>query len=244
MPWRLLFGVSIGRKLLVALPAAFLAVFVLGHMIGNLQVFLGPDTLNRYAHDLQTLPYGILWIIRAVVLAAFLAHVWFAMTLHARNRRARARGYAQDRWLAARTASRMMMLGGMGLLAFVVFHILHLTARVTHDFGAVAEWPIAGRVTMAPNVYAMMYVSFSHWPTALAYVLGAGLVAAHLSHGVASVFQSIGWSVAPWRARLQTIARGYGLIVFLGLASIPVAVLLDAHLGVAIFDRAALPGGL
>jgi len=238
--WGLLFRSSIGRKFLVAGSAAFLAIFALGHTLGNLQVFWGPDPINRYAHHLQSLPYGILWIIRAVVLGAVLGHLALAVRLHAINRRSHGRGYRRERWLSATQASRSMMLSGAAILLFLILHILHFTSRSLSDFSAIAPWPLASDGTPTPNVYAMMYQAFSDPLVALLYVGAMALVALHLSHGVASLFQSVGWRNAVWRPRLERIARLYGLFVFLGLSSIPLAVLLDARGGVAIFDRAAL----
>jgi len=238
--WGLLFRSSIGRKYLVAGSAAFLAIFALGHTLGNLQVFFGPNPINRYAYHLQSLPYGLLWLIRAVVVSAVLGHLALAARLHVQNRRSRGRGYRDEKWLSSTAASRSMMLSGGAILLFLILHILHFTSRSLSDFSAIAPWPLASDGTPTPNVYAMMYQAFSDPLVALLYVGAMALVALHLSHGVASLFQSVGWRNAVWRPRLERIARLYGLFVFLGLSSIPLAVLLDARGGVAIFDRAAL----
>ena len=243
---RLLFSASIGQKFLVAAAGAFLAIFVLGHTLGNLQIFLGPDAINRYAYHLHSLPYGLLWLIRGLVLAAVLVHVIFAAKLHRENRRVRARGYHGERYLSATRASRNMMISGTVILAFLIFHILHFTSRDIIDYSALANYRLAGVDEPVMNVYAMMYLGFSNvWVSAL-YVFACAMLATHLAHGVASAFQSAGWRNSVWRPRLERLALGWGLFVFAGLAVIPLAVLADAHLGVPIFDRssfaALIPG--
>lgn len=243
-PFALFLRSSLGRKYLVAAAGAFLAVFVLGHTIGNLQIFLGPEAINLYAWHLHSLPYQLLWVIRAAVLTAVLVHVGFAATLHAGNRRARGRGYAGERYLAATRASRSMMIGGAGILLFLVWHILHFTVRSVADVSAIPPVRLAEVPVPVTNVYAMVYVAFADPRMAALYVVATGLVAAHLSHGVASLFQSLGLSNRVWADRLKRIARLYALFVFAGLASIPLAVQADARLGLSIFDTAALAAAL
>lgn len=234
---------SIARKVLVALSGTFLAVFVLGHAAGNLQIFIGPEQINRYAWHLHSLPYGLIWVVRALVVGAVLTHVVQVGALHARNRRARGRGYARENYLAATAASRRMLLGGAAILLFLVWHILHFTTRSLTDFSDLPPWTLSGP-DGAPshavtNVYAMMYQGFSDPLTAILYVAAVALLALHLSHGVASIFQSIGWRNSAWAPRMHRVAQVYAATVFIGLGSIPLAVLADAHLGVPIFDHAA-----
>jgi succinate dehydrogenase / fumarate reductase cytochrome b subunit len=238
-PWRLLLSASIGQKFLVAAAGAFLAIFALGHTLGNLQIFLGPDAINRYAWHLHSLPYGLLWLIRAVVLAAILVHVALAAKLHAQNSSVQARRYRRERYLSATTASRSMMLTGAVILAFLIFHILHFTTRDIADFSDLATYRLPGVDEPVMNVYAMMYLGFSNvWVSAF-YILACGLLALHLSHGVASAFQSAGWRNRLWRKRLERFAAACAAFVFLGLSSIPLSVLADARAGVPIFDRSS-----
>ncbi len=239
LPWRYLWRSSIGRKFIVAASAAFLALFALGHTIGNLTVFIGPGAINTYAHHLQSLPFGLIWVVRALVLTAFLVHAGFAGALNGQNSRVKARGYLGERFLAATPQSRRMMVSGTVILLFIVFHILHLTTRSVQDFSMLNDYTLRGVTHPVLNVYAMTYIGFSDVVISAFYVVAMWLLAAHLSHGVASVFQSIGWRNAVWRARLERIAVGYGWFVFVGLSSIPVAVVLDAHLGVPIFDKSS-----
>lgn len=237
---------SVGRKLLVGAAGALLALFVLAHTLGNLQIFLGPDAINRYAATLKTLPYGLLWVFRAAVVAAVAAHVGLAARLHARNRRARGRGYAQERYLAAGRASRSMMLAGAGILLFLIWHILHFTTRSVVDFSMLAPYRLPDLPEPVMDVHAMIIVGFAHPLVAGVYVAATALVGLHLSHGVASLFQSLGWRSAAWRLRLERLALGCGLFVFLSLALIPLAVLAHVWLGAPIFDDARfahlLPG--
>lgn len=232
--------------MLVGAAGSFLALFMLAHTVGNLQIFLGPDAINRYAATLKMLPYGLLWVFRVMVVAAVAVHVGLAAHLHAGNRRARGRGYAQERFLAAGRASRSMMLAGAGILLFLIWHILHFTTRSVVDFSMLAPYPLPGAPEPVVDVHAMIIVGFAHPLAAGAYLAAAALVGLHLSHGVASLFQSFGWRSAAWKPRLERLAQGCGLFVFLGLAAIPLAVLAHVWLGAPIFDDARfvhlLPG--
>ncbi len=239
LPWRYLFRSSIGRKFLVAGSAAFLAIFALGHTVGNLTIFIGPGAINTYAHHLQSLPFGLIWVVRALVLSAFLVHAGFAGALNGENSKVKARGYLGERYLAATSASRGMMISGGVILLFIVFHILHLTTRSVQDFSMLQDYTLRGVTHPVMNVYAMTYIGFSNVFISLFYIAAMWLLSGHLAHGVASVFQSIGWRNAVWRARLERIASLYGWFVFIGLSSIPFAVLLDAWLGVPIFDKSS-----
>lgn len=237
LPWRYLFRSSVGRKFIVAASAAFLAIFALGHTVGNLTVFIGPGAINTYAHHLQSLPFGLIWVVRALVLSAFLVHAGFASALNGANAKVKARGYLGERYLAATPASRGMMISGTIILLFILFHTLHFTVRGVQDFEMLRDYTLRGVTHPVMNVYAMTYLGFSNVFIALFYIGAMWLLSGHLAHGVTSVFQSIGWRNAVWRWRLDRIARIYGWFVFIGLSSIPFAVLLDSQLGVPIFDK-------
>ncbi|MBN2069073.1 MAG: succinate dehydrogenase cytochrome b subunit [Opitutales bacterium] len=230
---------SVGKKYLMALSGFILSGFVLGHMCGNLQVFLPPHWINSYAHHLQSMPYGLLWVVRAVMLSAVAIHAATAIVLFKENKAARPEAYRKDATVRASKASRTMIVSGLIILFFIIFHIFHYTVKnmygldqlMINDLGhGPLEHPV-------PNVYAVMYMGFSVWYVALFYIVAVFMLCQHLSHGVASIFQSLGLRNEIWRYRLEKLALAYGWIVFLGFASIPVAVLLDFYLGVPIFDK-------
>lgn len=214
---------SLGRKLVMGATGAGLFGFVVIHMIGNLQVFAGAEVLNQYAMLLRT-SEELLWGFRLALLGMVVLHLYCAITLTLDNRRARPAGYADKRPLGATIASRTMMVSGIVVAAFIVFHILHLTTR--DIFTDYKGWHIVLHGREGHDVYRMVIHSFSIPWVSAAYLIGVGLLCVHLSHGVQSFFQSLGL-VSP---SYQPIIRAAGLtaaaIIFLGMAAVPVSVLM------------------
>jgi succinate dehydrogenase / fumarate reductase cytochrome b subunit len=228
-----LLGSSLGKKYLMAISGFILAGFVFGHMAGNLQFFLAPEWINTYAYHLQHMPYGLLWVVRSVLLGAVIVHGWTAITLYRLNRLARPVTYAKDATVQASQASRTMIMSGLVIMAFIVFHILHYTVKNVYDYSDL-HFMLDGKEVH--NVYAMMYLGFAQWYVSLFYIIAVFLLCSHLSHGISSMFQSLGLRNEVWRYRLDFIAKAYGIIVFIGFAVIPVAVLLDVFGIISIFD--------
>jgi succinate dehydrogenase / fumarate reductase cytochrome b subunit len=229
---------TIGRKILMALTGLVLVLFVLGHMLGNLQIFLGPDVINAYAYKLHhVMPVAMLWGIRLFLLACIGVHIWAAISLTLDNRKARPQGYAQKKSVQATYAAKTMRMSGVILLAFITFHIAHYTARIIP--GKEYDQQIAdvalikggepvmnnGEVVMTFNVNDMMIAGFHVWWVSAFYIIATGLLCMHLTHGVSSMFQTVGLRNQLWRARLDRFALSYGVVVFLGFAVIPVAAL-------------------
>lgn len=222
----------------MALTGLALVGFVLGHMAGNLQYFGGQDMINAYAYKLKTLPYGLLWVVRVGLLVVVAVHIWMAVSLTLENRRARPQGYKDNNYVQASYSARTMRWSGFILLAFIVFHILHYTVRVVpgmeyeqqlapvvlHEDGK----PVmkGGESLEVFNVHEMMYLGFRNPLITGFYLLAVGLLCAHLAHGVSSMFQSLGLRNEIWRRRLDAFALAYGWVVFLGFATVPIAVLL------------------
>lgn len=236
------FKSTIGRKFLMALTGLVLVLFVMGHMLGNLQIFLGAEVINAYAYKLHhVLPVPALWGIRLFLLFCVGIHIWMAISLTLDNRRARPERYAVNRVVQATYAARTMRMSGVILLAFIFFHLAHFTARsvpgMEYNDPAVLspnEVPLVkygepvlkdGEPIMTFNVNDMMVAGFQNiWVSAF-YLLATGLLCMHLFHGVSSMFQTLGLRNATWLPRLNLIARLYGWVVFLGFAIIPIAVL-------------------
>ena len=231
-PLKQLLRSSIGKKYVMALSGLVLVLFVLGHMLGNLQMFMGPESINTYAHNLQTLPFGLLWVFRLFLLACVALHVWMAVVLTIENRKARPEKYACEASVQASYASRTMPWSGVILLAFIIFHLLHYTVRVIYDY---SDLPYMLGDTSVHNVYAMMILGFSHWYVSLFYVGAMALLCLHLSHGFSSMFQSLGIRNHFWRRVLANVAMVYGGFIFLGFVSVPVMVLLSKFAGVDVF---------
>jgi succinate dehydrogenase / fumarate reductase, cytochrome b subunit len=220
----------------MALSGLVLVLFVMGHMLGNLQIFLGADVINAYAYKLHhVLPTSALWGIRAVLLGCVGVHIWMAVWLTLDNRKARPSGYEEKKVVQATYSSRTMRMSGAILLAFIFFHIAHYTARIVPglDYNAqIADVALIknheqviknGEVVMTFNVNDMMIDGFHHVGVSIFYIIATGLLCMHLTHGVSSMFQSVGLRNKVWRPRLDRAALVYGWVVFLGFAVIPVA---------------------
>ncbi len=225
-----LFHSSVGKKVLMAVTGAGLVGFLFGHMVGNLQVFLPPEALNRYAHFLQSTP-EILWPARIGLLVLIGLHVWSAFRLTAENRAARPVAYAKDP--AAKTsalASRTMLVTGIVVACFIVFHLLHYTVRLEAVNGSKIPFQaLKDPLTGHNDVYAMVVAGFSVWHVTLFYAVGVGLLCFHLSHGVGAMFQSLGLMNRAYRAGIDWLARGVAVVLFCGYMSVPTAVLVFGH---------------
>lgn len=213
-------GSSIGTKVVMGVTGLLLVGFVLIHMLGNLQIFLGPDTLNHYGELLRTLP-ELLWAARLVLLAAVVLHIASALRLTAENRAARPERYAKSATVQVGIAPRTLILSGLVIAAFVVYHLLHFTFLVTHpEFAHLVD--AKGR----HDVYAMVVAGFSDPGISAFYALANVLLAMHLSHGVGSLFQTLGLATPRWRPRLDRLGAALAWIILIGNVSIPAAVLL------------------
>ncbi|MSS99092.1 MAG: succinate:quinone oxidoreductase [Opitutia bacterium] len=205
---------SIGKKVVMALSGLVLVGFVLGHMMGNLLMFKGPEAINAYAAWLHANP-GLLWGARVVMIISTIAHIWAGILLSLENRAARAGGPAVDATRRATFASRSMPYSGLIIMGFAIFHLLHFTFR------AVA----LGDVSFGGDVYKMVVAGFTRPLVAYFYIVSLLLLCLHLSHGVSSVFQTLGLRNERWRSRLDGLALAYGWLIALGFISIPLAVL-------------------
>ena len=218
---------SLGKKYIMGISGFALVFFIFTHMMGNLQLFVGPYWLNTYGQFLHE-RHEILWPVRIVLLTLVVLHIWSAFKLRAENQAARPVGYAGDAApFAASYASRTIMMSGLIIAAFVIFHLLHyaLAVRAVNltgiDFGTLRD--SAGR----PDLYLMLLLGFSKWPISVFYIIAVGLLSLHLSHGMRAMFQSVGWK---WTfggvSKLpDRIARWTALVIFILYASIPTAVM-------------------
>ncbi len=225
-----LLGSSLGKKYLMAASGGALLLFIVGHMIGNLQIFLGPEAINRYGHFLQS-NVELLWPVRLALLALLLLHVWSAFHVWVENRRARPQGYdGNPAPTAATYASRTMLFSGIIVAIFVVYHLLHYTVRVEsinftgQDFAAFKESAPGGGERH--DVFRMMVLGFRQPLVSVFYMVGVGLLCFHLSHGIQAMFQSLGLKNRVYRPWIDRAAPIVSLLLFLGYSSIPAAVLL------------------
>jgi succinate dehydrogenase cytochrome b subunit len=220
-----LFKSSLGKKYIMAVTGFFMFLFVLGHLAGNLQIFLGPEAINRYGYFLQS-NLELVWPVRIILLALLVLHIWSASKLTIENRAARPEGYSVYRPVGSTYASRTMLMSGIIVLVFIVYHLLHFTAQVQYLNLTGQNFTTFIDPEKRHNIFKMMVVGFSNGWVSAFYILGIALLCLHLSHGASSMFQSIGWNNAAYRPVLDGIARGLALLIFIGYISIPVAILL------------------
>ena len=216
---RLLLNNSVGRKIIVAVTGVMLIGFVLAHLAGNLQVFLGAEAINDYAAKLHDLG-PVLWLFRIGLLAAFVIHIVFVARLAISNRAAIGSRKSPHRRKHSSLASRWMMLSGVVVLAFVVFHLLHFTWGVIQPDASTLSAENGDK-----DVYSMIVVGFQSWAIAGIYVTAMALLGMHLSHALISVVQTLGIVQMRQTASLKVVLRVIGWCVAVGFASIPVAVL-------------------
>jgi succinate dehydrogenase / fumarate reductase cytochrome b subunit len=214
-----LYEVYIGKKLVMAASGVVLVLYIFGHLAGNLQIYAGPERLNAYAGFLHA-HTGLLWVARAVMMAAVGLHVWSSFLLWLDKRRARPIGYVKKDDVPASYASRTMMWSGPIVGAFVVFHILHLTAGGVP--GLALREPVEGQYFAYQNVVG----GFQHPMVALAYVVAIVLLTMHLYHGLWSMFQSVGISHPRYTPALKRTAHAVSILVAASYISIPVSVTL------------------
>jgi len=199
----------------MAVTGVVLAGFVLGHMTGNMLLYLGPEALDHYAEFLRSFLHGGgLWMARVVLLGCAVLHVWAAVSLTRADRAARPVGYRE--WVPRESTlpSRMMRWSGVVILAFLVYHLLDLT------LGVVNPGFVEGRVFR--NVVA----SFQVVPVALFYILAMLLLWGHLRHGVWSMLRTLGLSHPRYDALAHRVAAAFATLVVAGNVSFPLAVLL------------------
>jgi succinate dehydrogenase / fumarate reductase cytochrome b subunit len=208
---------TVGQKLVMAVTGLILFGFLIVHMLGNLQVYMGAEAFNGYSHFLHTLLHGqALWIARAVLLGSVLLHIWAAITLWRRSRAARPIGYQQLRPRESNYASRTMRLSGLIVIAFVVYHLLDLT------FGTVNPDFVDG------DVYHNFVASFRVLPVAGLYLLANVCLGFHLYHGSWSFMQTLGLNHPRYNPLRNRLAIGIAMLVVVGNLSFPIAVLAGA----------------
>jgi succinate dehydrogenase / fumarate reductase cytochrome b subunit len=220
---------SLGKKYIMAVTGGALFVFVVGHLLGNLQVFLPKEKINAYSQFLRS-NLALLWTVRLGLLACVVLHIVAAARLSAENKAARGLGYEGNPVPPATSyASRTMLMSGLIVAAFVIYHLLHFTWQaqwvnfIGKDFDSPEFTAILPNGSPGHDVHRMMVEGFQRGTVMLFYLVGVGLLCLHLSHGLSAMFQSMGWRNQRWTQLLERCARVASWLIFLGYASIPVA---------------------
>ena len=233
-----IFGSSLGKKYVMAGSGALLFLFVVGHLVGNLQVFGPPEMINRYAHFLKSTP-ELLWVVRLGMLTLVALHIMTAIQLSLENKAARPVGYSTPGNYGSTWQSRYMLVSGLVILAFIVYHLAHFTlgfAQAGTFKSALPHWtmledarefgfPLASKGDVVHDVYSMVYLGFANPVVSIFYIIAVGLLSVHMLHGIDSLFQTIGWRSAKWSCGLRKVALIYCILYFLGNLAIPGAIL-------------------
>ena len=212
------FDASIGKKVVMAATGAILFLYVVGHLCGNLQIYIGEERLNAYGAFLHSTGPA-LWVVRAFLLLAVILHIVSATQLWLMNRRARPDRYVKTGWVQASFASRTMILSGPILALFIIYHILHLTT------GHCLTGGLAVDAHGHPLVYTNVVNGFSYWPASVVYIIAMIVLGYHLSHGVWSMFQSLGLNHPRYMPWIKHFAFWITVAIVVGNISIPVSVM-------------------
>jgi len=205
----------------MAVTGAMMFAFVIGHMLGNLQMFEGPGTIdspariNVYGHFLHNLG-ELLWIERGIMTLAIVLHITATVQLALRSKAARPVAYSRKEAINSSYASRTMYWSGPIVLAFIIFHLLQFTAGVLHPSATFTQG----------EVYSNVVSGFQVWWVSLWYIVAVSLLGVHLSHGIWSMFQSVGLAGKRHTPLLKIAAKAIAILIVLGYISIPISVLL------------------
>jgi succinate dehydrogenase / fumarate reductase cytochrome b subunit len=208
-----------GKKAVMAVTGVVLFGYVIGHLLGNLQIFIGPDAINSYAHFLHS-HEGALWVARVGLLAAVVLHIVASVQLWILNNKARPVAYVKKDNIPASYAARTMKWSGPIIAAFVIFHVLHLT---TGDIV-----PLQAAPADSPDAYDNVIMGFQHPAIAIFYIIAMVLLCMHLYHGLWSMFQSLGISHPRYTPKLKKGAAILAVSIGTGYISIPIAAM--AHI--------------
>jgi succinate dehydrogenase / fumarate reductase cytochrome b subunit len=203
---------TIGKKAVMAVSGVVLAGFVAGHLLGNLQIFLGPDRFNGYARALKALP-ELLWAVRITLIVSVALHIWSSIQLAVVKSEARPIGYVRSKSIVSSYASRTMYMSGPIIAAFVIYHLMQFT------FG------VGGTPYLESDPYGNVINGFRVPAVSLFYIIAMLLLCLHLRHGLSSMVQTLGLEHPRYTPRLKTLAVIIATLIFFGFISIPVAVM-------------------
>ncbi len=230
---------SVGRKILMAVTGVILIGFVIGHLVGNLQIFQDPDHINGYGQFLHSLG-ALLWVARIVIIVSVVLHIWAATVLTLENKKARGGDYGFKNTIRATIASRAMRWTGYIVLAFLIYHLAHFTLGAAQTatykenlkhYTMVGDYRVAGFLvvkagTEVLDVHSMVILGFQNPIVSLFYIVAVGLLSLHLLHGIDSLFQTLGLRSEKWSGVLRKLAVLFCAAYFFFNLMIPASVLL------------------
>ncbi len=204
----------------MAVTGIIILLFVLGHMLGNMTIFAGQEGINAYAAHIHNLS-PILWAERLLLFMAVIIHIYFGLQLTFENWEASSTSYVKRQYQQSIFFSRTMIYSGLVLFVFLIYHLFHFTFRLTNpDFSSLID--DMGR----DDVYTMLVMSFQQAFIALIYIIGMTALFFHLSHGISSFFQTMGWNNDKTINLIGRIGKVVAILLFVGFISVPITVFL------------------
>jgi len=224
---------TVGTKFVVAITGLLLVGFLIAHFAGNSLIFKGRDAINAYARGLRDLGW-LLWAARIGLLTIFAVHVFLGIKLNLRNKAARPDKYQHPSTLRASLASRTMLLSGLVILAFAIYHLAHYTFTVVQmapsgqNFHELVQtgWNPHDPTEPRADVYNMVVYGFSNVWISASYIIAQLILGLHLSHGIASTMQTLGWNSPKYWPMIRNLGWLVTAIIVIGNMTIPVAVLM------------------
>ncbi len=216
---------SIGKKLVVALTGLAMVLFVAGHLTGNLLIYAGPEAFNEYAAFLHDAGHGaLIWVARIGLLVVVVLHVWATILLTRENKKARKDDYEYKAVIQTTKSARIMIWSGSTIGAFIIFHLLHFTVRLTYKDADFVDPLDPERFDAYGMVIRGFEAGFLNFLVVLFYIVAMTLLCSHLSHGVGSMFQTLGLRSKKSRGLIRQISLGFAVIIWAGFISIPLAI--------------------
>ncbi len=214
---------NILSKFVVAITGLILVGFIIGHTLGNLLIFAGPEALNTYAVGLKDLGPG-LWVVRIVLIVAFILHIITTINLVRQNKKI-ATGYKVSNYKASTFSARFMGYAGLTVLFFVLYHLAHFTLGFVDASTFGMETTLEnGRVVH--DVYSMVVIGFRNVIVSLFYILAVSFLGLHLKHGIHSMFQTLGIHGKKFTPMIQKVSAIVAIIIVISLISIPISIML------------------
>lgn len=207
-----------------------MVLFLAGHLTGNLLIFAGREAFNDYAQFLHEAGHGaLIWVARIGLLVTVVLHVIATIQLTRENRAARNEQYQYKTVIQAKKSSRLMIWSGLTILAFIIFHILHFTVKIAGGFSEMMDKPYHDATGESRHdAYGMVIAGFQNCclngVVVAFYIIAMTLLCSHLSHGVGSVFQTLGWRSQKSQGLIRKISLGYAYVIWAGFISVPLSI--------------------
>jgi succinate dehydrogenase / fumarate reductase cytochrome b subunit len=210
----------------MAITGLLIIGFLIGHMLGNLLMFAGPEKINAYALGLKNLG-PLLWLVRFAMIAAFGLHIWSSIELASRNKIARPVQYDTKKSLKSTFASRTMLYSGLAILFFVIYHLLHYTFGIIQPNTYYAGgYRMESTGEIVHHVYNMVVAGFQNPFIALSYIIALIFMSAHVSHATSSAFQTLGVMNPNIKKITSKIGPALAGLFLVGYLSIPIGVMI------------------